>query len=166
MDTALYYTFSTIAQALAAAMALLAAFAMYRLSAISAECFNSAVAMEAETGGGINVRVLATASNWAGVHDEIERRVRQHGYQHLQDEMRARLTRIQRLRNAHRRVLTALLVSLGLTAVVIATSIGVLAYVPRICASGNAQGTLNVGITATAACLLGYLWLVIEAFRA
>jgi len=31
---ALYYTFSTIAEALAAAMALLAAFAMYRLNAV------------------------------------------------------------------------------------------------------------------------------------
>jgi len=42
MDTALYYTYSTIAQALAAAMALLSAFAMYRLNAISNERMRSA----------------------------------------------------------------------------------------------------------------------------
>ena len=40
--SALYYTFSTIAQALAAAMALLAAFAMYRLKTIDDESSHAA----------------------------------------------------------------------------------------------------------------------------
>jgi hypothetical protein len=165
MDTALYYTFSTIAQALAAAMALLAAFAMYRLGVIGGECFDSAVFMEAETGGGIKVRVLARQSDWAGVRSEIESKVQQQAYRYLHEDMLARLARIDYLRAVHRRILIALWVSLGLTASIMACSIAVLAHVPYIYSSCYGQMTLDAGVVATVVCLLAYLWLLIEAFR-
>jgi hypothetical protein len=165
MDTALYYTYSTIAQSLAAAMALLAAFAMFRMNAIGAECLHSAVAMEGDTGGGSGVRVLAISSDWSGVRKEIEERVKGQTYQYRKDEMLSRLDRIDQLLTANRRIVTALWVSLGLTALVVALSVGVLANVPVISASEHARSWLNAGIGATVASLLTYIWLVIAAFR-
>ena len=51
MDNALYNTFSTIAQYLAAAMAFLAAFAMFRLKYIEDECRGAAETIDKITGG-------------------------------------------------------------------------------------------------------------------
>jgi hypothetical protein len=52
MGTALYYTFNTLAQALAAAMALLAALAMYGLKGIDDECRSLELLLEQDSGGG------------------------------------------------------------------------------------------------------------------
>jgi hypothetical protein len=143
-------------------MALLAAFALYRLNAIIEECLRSAQLMEGDTGGASNVRVLAVAGNWSGVVTEIQKRLRDQN--RPPTEMQARLTRLQLLLGAHRRVLIALCLSLGLTALVVAGSISVLAYVPTIAAT-CAHATLTVGIAATVLCLITYLWLAFEAFR-
>lgn len=51
LSTTLYYTFSAIAQALAVAMALLAAIAMFRQKGIDDECTGAAL-IEGITGGG------------------------------------------------------------------------------------------------------------------
>jgi len=164
--TALYYTFSTIAQALAAAMALLAAFALYRLKAINDECLQSALVMESDSGGGTSVRAPAYASNWAEVRQELERRVRDgQGGDWTRETVPPRLARLERLLKAHSRVLTALWVSLALTGLVAAWSVYVLAKVPGIVTSGHADATLNAGVVTTAACLASYVWLVYEAFR-
>jgi hypothetical protein len=52
IGTALYYTFNTLAQALAAAMALLAALAMYGLKGIDDECRSLELLLEQDSGGG------------------------------------------------------------------------------------------------------------------
>jgi hypothetical protein len=65
VENALYYTFSTIAQALAAAMAILAAFAMYRLKTIDEESVGAAALFEQETGiGGFSLKQYSLLSHW------------------------------------------------------------------------------------------------------
>ena len=49
MDSALYYTFSTIAQALAAAIALLGAFTLYRLQLLVASMLEAAAILRTHT---------------------------------------------------------------------------------------------------------------------
>lgn len=163
MDTALYYTFSTLAQALASAMALLSAFALYRLSAINDECVKLATLLEGDTGGGTTVAAMAYVGNWAGVVAEIKRRL-QSGTGDA-NVVSARCSRIDLLISAHRAVQNALWFSLGLTAVVVAAAITVLAKTPCITVSGNAPIALYAGIAATVACLASYIYLVFEAFR-
>jgi len=77
---------------------------------------------------------MAVASNWSGVRAEIEQRVKRPGGYNA-DVMLARCDRLDLLGAAQRGVLTALWVSLGFTAVVVGSSIGVLAFVPSIVAS-------------------------------
>jgi hypothetical protein len=164
--TALYYTFSTIAQALAAAMALLAAFALYRLKAIDDECLSSALTMEQDTGGGTTVRVPAIAGNWRAVCTELTRRLEGgQAWGPVRTSVEARVNRLNLLVVAHGRVRRALWLSLVLTAIVIAASIAVLACVPGIVCAHCAGATLFGGVIGTACCLASYVWLVVEAFR-
>lgn len=164
--TALYYTFSTIAQALAAAMALLAAFALYRLKAIDDECLNSSLVMESDTGGATTVRIPAIAGDWGAVRREVQGRLDRHqGDPNLRESVVARLDRLDQLVAAHRSLRRALWVSLVVTAVMVGGSIAVLAYVPVIVCTGYAEPTLLGGVLGTAICLASYVWLVVDAFR-
>jgi hypothetical protein len=161
MENALFYTFSTIAQALAAAMALLSAFALYRLQSIDSECQGLALTLEAETSGGATIQALAYRSDWAGVLGDYRQRVTTripNPAPHVVDLA----ARIERRIPAIRRIKIALWISLAVTAVVIAGSVIVLALVPVICA---ARAVLCAGIVATLVCLSTYLWLVFECFR-
>src|SRR5271163_2118114 len=89
LATALNYTFSTIAQSLAAAMALLAAFAMYRLKGFSDDCGALGHLMESETGGGTYLRAYCYVGDWRGMlaaqHTRLEQK-RAAGGQYQQAE--------------------------------------------------------------------------------
>ena len=162
LDTALYYTFSTIAQALAAAMALLAAFAMYQLKAIDDECHKAALIIEGDTGGGITIRQFAAGSRWLEVLTEARRRIEKTpGFAQVASEL---VKRIELLLKVHRSILRALWTALAITAIAMAGSVWVLAVVPVMSADAACLA-LKVGVAAFIACLVTYLWLIWVSFK-
>jgi hypothetical protein len=160
--TAVYYEYSTIAQALAAAMALLAAFAMFRLKSIDEECKGAASAVEGATGGGDQLRQHYLVSDWVTFRQEVNQRFENLRFRAPQAV--TLLRRIDQLLVVAGRIRRTMWVSLGLTAISIAGSIAVLAVVPRI-AEHCAVITLAAGVLATILCLGSYVRLIIDCFR-
>jgi hypothetical protein len=162
VESALYYTFSTIAQALAAAMAILAAFAMYRLNAIDVESSGAANMIESETGGGVFLRQHSYVSHWKKCIDAADRRISEVG---ATPELLALRDQLWQLRIAARTIRIALWIAVTATALVMAGSVAALAYVPSICRAGLAQSVLGCGVFGFAACLVAYGWLIWKSFR-
>jgi hypothetical protein len=162
VENALYYTFSTIAQALAAAMTLLAAFAMYRLNAIDEESRGAAFLIESGTGGGVPLRTHYLLSHWDKCIEAASSRIAATG---AGPEMVALREKIRQLRNTAHALRRVLWIALIATALVMTGSVEVLAYVPSICVAGLARQTLGWGGAGFAICLLTYCWLVWQAFR-
>jgi hypothetical protein len=161
--TSLYYTFSTIAQALAAAMALLAALAMYRLKALNDEARDAGQLAQDITGGGYSLRSHFIKSDWRALVLSIgERQKATHG---ANDDVTVLKSRIERLATIMSRVQIALWVSLAVTAIVLISSVAVLASVPHLRGDACAVVLLRVGVIATSFCILVYCWLLFEALR-
>jgi hypothetical protein len=161
MQNALYYTFSTIAQALAAAMALLAAFAMYRLKGIDEESAGAASVIESITGGGVALRQHYLLGHWKKCMKAADERIE---IAPLREVLTLR-TQLLQLRLAARGTRMALWGALGATAVVMAGSVAALAYVPEICGTGFARPVLTAGVFGFGVCLAAYTWLVWQSFR-
>src|SRR5437016_2359740 len=145
MDTALYYTFSTIAQALAAAMALLAAFALYALQTIDSKCAGATEIIK-----GRNIIPNASVDAHARVHDW-------HKYFEAITSLNLQVDANRRLYDYvvpvfsglladDKAIRTALWQSGVATAVVMAGSVAALALVPVICRFGVAGVTLGIGV--------------------
>jgi hypothetical protein len=162
VDNALYYTFSTIAQALAAAMALLAAFAMYRLKAIDDESAGAAVMIESLTGGGAPIRQHSLLSKWTKALEAIDRRIAE---AKPGPEALALREQLADLRKAAGDVRRALWLALTATAIVMTGSVWALAYVPTLVKLGWGPSALGWGVVGFGACLLIYCWLVWQALR-
>jgi hypothetical protein len=161
--TALYYTFSTIAQALAATMALLAAFAMYRLKALDDEARDVAQLAQDQTGGGSSVRAQLIKSDWPSVIAAIDERVK--AVPGGRNDIIPLKSRIAQLATIILWVKVALWVSLALTGLVTAGSVAILATVPQVTSNDCATALLQTGVVATVICLLAYGWLLRQAFR-
>lgn len=165
METAPYYTFSTIAQALAAAIALLAAFAMYRFRDFRRELVFQAEKLRSSYSPSNSEVIIEHihASAWRPVLDAFnEQENASNGVVDYSTRIRKRLrTSIASIRAVER----ALWVSVAATALVIVGSVAVLAYVPSICSNGHASAFLNSGVAATTLCAGTYGWLLISAFR-
>jgi hypothetical protein len=162
VENALYYTFSTIAQALAAAIALLAAFAMYRLKGIDDESSGAAIMIESATGGGAPLRQYSLVSHWSKCVEAADRRILD---ARAGPEVVALRNQLVQLRIAARGVRRAMWIALAATAVVMAGSVEVLAYVPALVQTGLARKALGWGVFGFAACLLTYCWLIWQSFR-
>ena len=158
MDNALYNTFSTIAQSLAAAMAFLAAFAMFRLKSIEDESRGAAETIDKITGGGVELMQHYMVSDWTEFLEEVNRRVTE------QDRkltpIATALKRIERLARAESAIRSALWLSLRLTSIIMGGSVAVLAFAPLILARGVAPLVLGLGVVAFGVCLWAYVRLV------
>ena len=161
-ETAVYYTFSTIAQALAAAMALLAALAMYRLKGIEDECRALGLLMEQDTGGGTYLRAYCYTSDWKGMLRAQQERVEQ--VQNVAQHVVALPARITILMTVTDRIRSALWISLILTALLMGGSVAILADVPMIVFADYDGCALRTGVGATVLCLLTYGWLIWVCF--
>jgi hypothetical protein len=162
MENALFYTFSTIAQALAAAMAILAAFAMYRLKGIDDESSGAAITIESQTGGGDYLRRYSLVSRWNKCLEAADRRIAETG---SGAEVIALREQLRQLRTASGTIRRALWSALAATAVVMTGSVAALAYVPAICRATLAPQALQCGVVGFAVCLAAYGWLIRQSFR-
>jgi hypothetical protein len=152
MEAALYYTFSTIAQTIAAAIAILGAFALHRLQSMNAE---------------IAERSATIAQAPAGAHGHALRELHVHGrfdavLEHTEDfdpgatvelnfQVSAARLRLAALLDQRRELRRYLTVAFWLSAGLMTSSLVVLATAPLI---ASAHG---VGAVAT----LGVLWFVL-----
>lgn len=164
LDTALYYTLSTVAQALAGAIALLAAFALYRLAAMDANLREGAVCADAAFGDDGIIRANAVGSNYAFLAGLLTQRLADDA------EARTRMSPVQvgaisrLMTDAPLRMQTvrAIRTAIPLVLATMATAVGLLALVPVISRSeGAAWFVLVVAVVAFSGCL----WLLGKLLR-
>ena len=156
--TSLYYLFSTIAQALAAAMALLAGIALYALQRIDAQCEGAHRALHAA-----NFPLTSELWTHAHLHEwpeylaalpaSIEGRGLLPAGREVFGSMRLLLPKLLR---AETQVRADLWISLGLTAVVMIGSVWVIAQVPWLCSAGYGGAAEVLGIVGFSACVFVY----------
>lgn len=164
VDTALYYTFSTIAQTLAAAIALLAAFALYRLQGL----LNTIEITSLELANGFQGEDLLAllSTRLDGDFIEFERLMSEPPKYatsiHAEPLVSRRRTFSAALRQASsiRRWLNY---SLAVSAAVILGAIIVLTRVPTIAISPSGNLVLCGGIVGTGVCLIAYYGLIRKA---
>jgi hypothetical protein len=165
MENALYYTFSTIAQALAAAMALLAAFTLYRLQSIDTQCVGAAENLRiANIVTDPAILAHANLHEWQKYVGAVRKRVpvAPSDRREIYEGVLTLLPRLIRQAAAIRRVMW---ISLGLTAIVMGASVWALAEVPMLCVNHWAGAALYWAVMGFAACLIAYLGLLLTAFR-
>ena len=161
MSNALYYTFSTIAQTLAGAMALLAAFLLYRLQVL-----NRAIEEDAERISEALVPYHGRAHEMFRGQEYVELlRAAESGYfpqgnPPVQAE-RARLTMFLRTKKT---VLKHFKVALYLTAGLITFSIVALVATPQISSVAVSYAILAFGVLGFVACMLSYITVLRSAF--
>jgi hypothetical protein len=161
METALYYTFSTIAQALAGTVAFLAAVVLFKLQGIDSE-----IREHAEYALSISGREVAPTGHyanarWPDLVAAIAVRVKERSPElaGLQDY----LDRINVLVQARLQLVSALRVSVPLTLAIMIGAVGTLALVPILkCSSWLSIPALAIGAVAFGACVATY-WKVIAA---
>ena len=165
MDSALYYTFSTIAQTLAAAVALLAAFVLYRLQTLNSEIEERSDRVLQHYGG--DDRRVLEKLHVGGRFDEVlsySKRMEPKGTAtEVVDRARPRLAELLGIK---RGMLRWFRLSLVLTLGLIALSVGVLAATPAILDHEDAPLlVLRVGVGYFVLCLASYALLLDRAIR-
>ena len=166
MENALFYTFSTIAQTLAGAIALLGAFVLYRLQSLGAELEDAALTaiqpylpndeisrLRGENNYDDLVTLLNTVAPSANKLAEVNNT-------YVLSKRRALPSLLQLRRQLHR----LMKISLALTIVLIAASVVVLSTTPLIATSTNvAYSVFVVGILLFVVCLVLYVLLILKA---
>ncbi len=166
MENALFYTFSTIAQTLAASIALLGAFVLYRLQTLNAEIEDAGLTMiqpylpndEATRlvahGRYAELISLLTQIQPNSVHDANNPFI---------TSKRDKLPHLLALRTQLHRLLKF---ALGSTVVVIVSAIVILAITPVIASSSNLVWlTFSIGLLALLGCLCLYAVLILKAVQ-
>src|SRR5882762_7665944 len=139
MENTLYYTFSTIAQALAGAIALLGAFVLYRVQSIDRDLYEAADAVLMSWQDDQTLQQLSASGDMDAVISEIQRRVASPmtvGWSHHQQ---SQLRRAQHLLPARAVILAAVRPALWFAATVMCGAVIALSLVTLIaCNSGLA----------------------------
>jgi hypothetical protein len=171
MENTFFYTFSTISQTLAGAIALLAAFVLYRLQSLNAnidsiaERLTSWVEMicqqEPRQVDGMNVRQLHGREQYRELHLLSNRiKVPENFYQ--ADLERERLPILLRSKDSLlRRFACALCLTVGL----IIFSVFALTVTPCMAVSSKAPMILTGAVVWFIVCMATYVWLLWNAFR-
>jgi hypothetical protein len=163
----LLYTMSTIAAALGSAMPLLAAFALYRLQALSTYLQTDSMYLNDQLGGygtpddKERLVLLAASENWKEYLPEIKRVRELRPNADIGASSRARMARLPRHYEARCDVLVALWIALALTGTVLTGAVAALAD------SDNLSGCVAwLGSGGLILCLLSYLRLIYVSLKA
>lgn len=171
VDSALLYTFSTIAQALGGAIALLAAFVLYRLQTIVAE-------MREDSRCFLDLQITKTREGWNALREHAVSGHFAAFVQVMNGELSdtdlktigvTQAAQVQRLRaNVLRQAVLRrwLYVSLGMTAAVMATSVTVLALVDAVQAPACLHAAVMLGGPLLfTVCLAVYVKVILAALE-
>ena len=157
-DTALYYTFSTIAQALAAAIALLGAFTLYRLQLLAAAMPEASAILRTHTSAN---RADVDAAFIVTDYTKVFELVRAADAKSQRTEIRAGLEKFSRILGEKRSVVRTFQAALGASVFVILGSVIVVAFTPAIVRSSTPAWFLAGGCVALGVCLALYARLLL-----
>jgi len=166
MENALFYTFSTIAQTLAAAIALLGAFALYRIQTIGSSLHDLGVTAMQPYLPDDTARKLSAEEKYVDLLEYLRntqpRNPREANDPYQVATRRTLGTHVKTLSSLHRLLKWALAV----TVVVIVSSVIILAVTPAIAAKpGVTVAVFTVGIGSFAGCLVVYAVLVMRSLQ-
>jgi hypothetical protein len=156
MTSTLFYTFSTIAQTLAGAMALLAAFLLYRLQSLNSEIESNASRIEGSLSGihGYHTRELLYGEQYVALLELAAKT--DFPANHFQAD--AERARLPALLARHQTLLRSFRVALYLTAGLITMSVLALIATPYIEQSRClVVGSLGLGAVWFVACMISYV---------
>jgi hypothetical protein len=178
VETGLLYLFTTIAQCLAGAIALLAAFALYRLQAVNATMSDLCELLKEVFGraGGPGDMAKLEATRAEGRYDEFidmgANLVKAWGSNApgakfpSEPFSEAQLTRLRANMHQHKRVRAALVGALIATGIVMTGWIVALPFVHQMaCQPDTAWTMASVGVVGFAACLVLDFWLIRVALK-
>lgn len=164
MENALFYTFSTIAQTLAAAIALLGAFVLYRLQTLNAELEDAGLSVIQPYLPNQEARRLVAQRDYAGLIKFLTETPPRDAGEANNPFISSKRNRLPFLVALKGQLHCLLKFALAFTVVLIAAAVVVLASTPAIAASpGVVWGVFAVGIAAFLACLSVYAVLILKA---
>ena len=165
METALYYTFSTIAQTLAAGIAILGAFALYRLQSINAEIAerSSTIARVSVGVHGHGVRELHVHGRFEDVLESTED-IDPSATAELNYQVTAARVRLATLLTQRKSLRRYLSVAFWLSAGLLTSALVVLATAPAVASIPGAPSVaVTIGITWFLLCLATFAKLIWSA---
>jgi hypothetical protein len=163
METAFYYTFTTIAQALAAMIALVGAFVLYRAQLLGSDLHHAAGVIRTHAGvlsGTVNRDM--TAAQIAGDYRRVFQLAKDNHPEPLHTELKAGFTTFERLERQRLSLLRSFAVSVFLSTIVIGGSVVLLAVTPAVIRSGYAGSYLAGGCIGFCVCLFLYAYLLLR----
>jgi hypothetical protein len=163
MDTALYYTFSTISQTFAGAIALLGAFALYRLQQISSEIVELGDSSFSFYINNSKNKIDLENKRLKGQYREVLDYIKSNPLDDLPEAIERYLGKLDKLLIYKEKILTLFKVSLILTLGLILYSIVMLPFVPQIvkhlCPSA-ATISVTIAFILVICCLISYFLLI------
>src|ERR1044072_7524834 len=165
MDNALYYTFSTIAQTFASAIALLAAFVLYRFQILSSALETHANDLRKQYSEESDL-VLSNSFVVKGDFDGFVDYLTKHpidvtGSDVTDAYIVTSLSQLQRLLRLQKSLLRRLYFSVALTAILITVSIFVLMVTPTLALHPDVRSfAFMIALVWVAGCLVSYVFLI------
>ncbi len=165
MENALYYTFSTIAQALAAAVAILGAFVLYRIQSLNTDTHDAAAAVRTHSSTPAAITIQITDAFGRGRYAEVLSLSRQNQQHAAGVDLTSAWHRLETSLASKNSLTATFMVALVLSFVVVLGSVAILAFTPRIVARSYPMVWLVGGVLASGGCLVSYAWLLIRQLR-
>ncbi len=163
MESAFYYTFTTIAQALAAMIALVGAFVLYRAQLLGSDLRQAAAVIRTHSGvlgPGINAGI--TAALIAGDYRRVFQLARDNHPPPFSTELNAGFSTFEKLDSQRTSLLRSFAISVVLSSIVIGSSVVLLALTPIVIGSHYAGWYLTGGCVGFCVCLLLYAYLLLR----
>jgi hypothetical protein len=156
METAFYYTFSTIAQALAAVIALLGAFVLYRAQLLGSDLSHASAVIRTHSQVDAAVRAAIDAAYIAGDHGKVFNLAKTAQQEPERSEVAAGFAIFEKLERDMRSLLWSFVFAVIASIIVIGGSVVVLAYTPDLARQTHAAHYLVAGYASFWVCLFLY----------
>ena len=171
MENSILYTFSTIAQALGGAFALLSAFVLFRFQSLDASMLNASVGLRSiwKTPADLaTYDTLRGLSVWPSLNKAIDAQIARMTAAHEDPnfEVLATKTRLRAGQSLHRVLTLAFWLAVSLTFLVMTGSVAVIPYAHEIVETYglNSIHALNLaGVAAFALCMFSYMFVIYAA---
>jgi len=171
MENSILYTFSTIAQALGGAFALLSAFVLFRFQSLDASMLNASVGLRCIWKSKADLEsydTLRGLSIWPSLNKAIEAQIARMIAVHESPsfEVMATKTRLKAGESLHSFLTTVFWVAVSLTFVVMTSSVAIIPYAHDIVESHTAKWIhwLNLGgVVAFGLCIISYMVVIYSA---
>jgi hypothetical protein len=171
MENSILYTFSTIAQALGGAFALLSAFVLFRFQSLDASMLNASLGLRSiwKTAGDLeSYDALRGLSVWPSLNRAIDAQIARMitANEKPSFEVMAAKTRLRAGESLHFFLTWTFWLAVSLTFLVMTGSVGIIPYAHEIAETQNLQSIhlLNLaGVVAFALCMISYVFVIYAA---